>query len=205
MLGLGEPKKLYDSRNGVERLSGVGGWVKRWMHGSDCDTLLRCDEATYLQLLFFFCIEQEAEESRLALLLQKSLEIAAAAAVTHSFEYVAFPPPVDSLNLLSNFEYWLKEFQFEQRSRVPHHALLIVKWICVDMFGISTHDREKFFVCLPSWRFDYDGSSLLGASTPTVLAYHSSFALRPERRSFFLSIATAEHLVLLCCHFSRLL
>lgn len=132
---------------------------------------------------------------RLVLIVRYGSELTDAAPVTHSFEYISFPYPFDSVPLLTNIEYWWKEIQFEQRFCVRHHDALFFNCYCVDIFGIPTREREKFFVRLPLWWSDCEGSCLLVASTPKVLAYHFTLALCAERHRLFFSVVFAEHCV----------
>lgn len=53
----GECSSVYDNRFGVERLSGVGSWIKRWMHRSGCGAVLQCEKETYLDMPFIRCTE----------------------------------------------------------------------------------------------------------------------------------------------------
>lgn len=95
--------------------------------------------------------EEGAYTSRLALIMQYGSELAAASPITRSLEYVTLLRPYDLQHQLTNFEYWWKEVHYEQRFRVRRHAELFVNWHCVNIFGITTSGREKFFVCVPLW------------------------------------------------------
>lgn len=70
---------------------------------------------------------------------------------TFSLEYVAFLCPYDTVHFLTNFEYWSKAIQFEQRFRARRKAALLVSWHFVDIFGTSTRNREESIVRVPSW------------------------------------------------------
>lgn len=52
------------------------------------------------------------------------------------------------------------EIQFEQQFCARLRAALLFNWPCVDIFGLLTRDREKFFVSVFSSRPDYEGSCL---------------------------------------------
>lgn len=67
-----------------------------------------------------------------------------------------FPRNFDLLQLLTNFEHWRKEIQFEQKFRARYRAVLFVNWHTVDMFCIQTRDREKFFNLVPVRWSDYE-------------------------------------------------
>lgn len=135
--------------------------------------------------------------------MQNGSELSDTAPFTHSLEYVVFPPPYDLLHLLTNFEYWRREILFEQQFHARRHAALFVNWHCVDIFGIPTRDREKFFVCEPSRWSDYNRSRLLVAPTPTVSSYRSTWALRTERRRLLFCIAVAKLSVFALLQFIR--
>lgn len=85
------------------------------------------------------------------MIMQNGSEMTEAAPVTHSLEYVMSPRRFDSLHLLTNFEYWWNEIQFEEPFHVRSHAALLANKHCVDIFGIPTGDRERLHVRLSSW------------------------------------------------------
>lgn len=70
---------------------------------------------------------------------------------------------------------------------------LFVNWHCIDMFGIPTRQRGELFVHVSSRWSGHEASLLLLVPTPSVFAYHPSFALFAERRSLLFYIAVAEH------------
>lgn len=92
------------------------------------------------------CTKEEVYATRLLKVMLNNWGLEDIALITHSLAYVAFLRPYDTLYLLSNFEYWLKEVQCEQRFRVRRNAAFFVNWHCVNIFGISARNRKKLFV-----------------------------------------------------------
>lgn len=82
--------------------------------------------ATYVDMLFIRCTEEEAYTTCLALIEQNSLELIEAAPFTHSLEYVTLSSPCGSLHPLTNFNNCWKEIQFEQQFRARSHAALFI-------------------------------------------------------------------------------
>lgn len=123
------------------------------------------------------------------------MELNDVASVNHSLAYVLFPRPYDKLHLLNSFVYLWKELQFEHRIRARRCAALSFNKLCVDMFGITTRGREKFFVYVPSLGCDYKGSCILVAPTPMALAYLPTLPLHVERRGPLFCISVAESCV----------
>lgn len=115
------------------------------------------------------------------------------ALITSSSEYVAFSRSYDSLHLLTNFDYWFKEIQFEQRFRVGRNAALFGNRHCVDIFGIPIRVFEEFFGQVPSWWTDYDGSCLFLAPITMFLTYKFTLVNLKELRSLLFCIAVAQH------------
>lgn len=140
----------YATRYRIKRLSAVCGWVKRWIHWGRCGTVLHRDVATFANIHFISCSEEETYASVLALIGQNGSESTVASSTTHSLKYVAFLCRYDSLQLLVNFEYGSKETRFEHRFSVKRHAPFF-NCQCVDVFGIPKHDEGKFFLHVPSW------------------------------------------------------
>lgn len=58
---------MYDTRNDFDRLSAVGGFVKRWMHWGSHGAVLQQDLATNVDMPFIRCTKEEACACRLAL------------------------------------------------------------------------------------------------------------------------------------------
>lgn len=73
--------------------------------------------------------------------------------------------------------------------------MIFVNLHCVDIFGISTRDWEKFFVRLASGWSDYEGAHLLVALTRIVFAYHSTMELCAERCRLLFPTAVAEQCI----------
>lgn len=55
----GDLIRAYDNLYGFNRLSAVGGWVKRWIHWGSRDAVLRCDKPTYVNMRFIRNTEEE--------------------------------------------------------------------------------------------------------------------------------------------------
>lgn len=58
-----EQSLTYDTRNCDDRLSAVGGFVKRWKQYCGHGAVLRVDLATYVGMRFLCCKEDEAYAS----------------------------------------------------------------------------------------------------------------------------------------------
>lgn len=82
----GELNLVYDRRIGVNRLSAAGGLVNRWIHWGGRDAVLRCNEATYVDINFIPCMEEEVYARRLVLIAASNFDLDGAAPVTHSLE-----------------------------------------------------------------------------------------------------------------------
>lgn len=50
---------LCDTRDGVERLLAVGGWIRNWKHRGGRHVALCYDKVTYIDMLFVPCSENE--------------------------------------------------------------------------------------------------------------------------------------------------
>lgn len=62
----GEHSWVCDSRYGDERSSDVHGWVNRGMYWGGLGTVIRCEKATYADMHFICCTEEEVYARRLA-------------------------------------------------------------------------------------------------------------------------------------------
>lgn len=105
----GEHRWAYDNRYGVDSLSAVGGWVKRWMNWGGCAAVLRCDEATYLDMHIIRCADKEIYVRGLASIFGGYLSRTDDPPVTYSLDYVAFRSAYYALHFLTNFDCLLKE------------------------------------------------------------------------------------------------
>lgn len=100
---------MYDTRNSVDRLSAIGGWVETWMQQGGRGAVLCSDVATQVDMLFIRCTEEGAYASRLALIVLNGSELADSAPTTDRLAYAAFLRPFDSLHPMTNLAYWWKE------------------------------------------------------------------------------------------------
>lgn len=100
----GDRNCVYDIGSGVDLLSPVGGWVERWMHYGGRGAVLRREVSTYVDISFIFYTEVLAYASFLALIVQIDSELAGAAPITHSLQYIAFMHPFGSLRLSTNLK-----------------------------------------------------------------------------------------------------
>lgn len=123
----GERNSVHDNRCGLDLLSAIGGWVKRWMHCGSHDTgVLWCDKAIHFYMLFIRCTEEDFNARRLASFFGGNLSLTDDVPTTLSPDYVAFLRSYDTLHSLVRFYYWLKEILFEQNSLVETWPRLLV-------------------------------------------------------------------------------
>lgn len=101
--------RVYHNCYGVYWLLAVGGWVKCSMNCSGRDAVLRCNKATYADMLFILCTEEELYTSRLSSITRSNLILTNEAPGTHSLYYVAFTSPYSTLHFVTHFDYWWKE------------------------------------------------------------------------------------------------
>lgn len=106
---------MSDTLSGAHRLLAVGARVKAWMHLGARGAVLRRDILTYIEMPFIHFTKDEAYGSRMALIVQNSLDLADTSAVIHSLEYVASSRPYVTLHAWTNVEYWWKEIQYERQ------------------------------------------------------------------------------------------
>lgn len=147
---LGERDWIYDNRYGVELLSAVGAWVKRWMHWGGQGAVARCDKAAYVYILFIRCTEEQLFASNVVSIVGGSLTVTDDAPVTYDLDYVAFTRHYNTLHFVTSFDHWLKEIVCDQRFCVRSESRLLVNCHCAYSFGIPTRQREKLFVQVPS-------------------------------------------------------
>lgn len=100
---------LYDTFNGVGRLSAVVRCVECWMHWSGRGAVLGCNLAPHAGTTFIRSTEENVYASRMVLSVQNDLELAENAPATHSLKHGEFSRSRDSCHLLTNFEYKCKE------------------------------------------------------------------------------------------------
>lgn len=191
----GKLNLAYDRPQGVDWLSAVRSWVKRWIDWGGRVVVLWRSEAFYVETPSILCTEKELYAHRLASIMASILDLDGAAPVTHSLNYVTLSRPNDTTHLLSNFDYCHKEIMFEQRFTVRLSSKLFVNWYCVDIFEILTLQPEGVSVQVPFWWAKYKGVRLLFSPTPISSAYYSPLPLLTDRRSLLFRIAVSEHLV----------
>lgn len=104
---------------------------------------------TYVGMPFIRSTEEEAYASRPALIMRNGLELADAASITQSLEYITFQHPFDSPHLLNTFRYCGKDIQFKQGFRARHQAVFFVNCKSVAIFAIPIWHGEKIFVRMP--------------------------------------------------------
>lgn len=80
---------VYDNGHVVDRLSAVGSWINRWVLWNDRGAVLPNQSAGYDDIFLHFEAE-EVSARRLALFLERNLELDCAVPVTHSVDYVDF-------------------------------------------------------------------------------------------------------------------
>lgn len=74
---------MYDTRNGVDRLSAIGGRVEDWMPCGGHGAVLCRNMEHVVDMPFMYCTKEEAYVSRLELIVQKDLDLANTVQVTH--------------------------------------------------------------------------------------------------------------------------
>lgn len=72
----GEQYWMYNTRNGVDRLSAAGGLVNRWMHLGGSPAFLRREVTAYADILCIRCTKEEDHGSLLAVIVQIGSELA---------------------------------------------------------------------------------------------------------------------------------
>lgn len=185
----------HTNRYGVDQMSAIGGWIKRCMHWVVRGAVFRCDKATYVEMIFISCTEEEIYARRVVPIINGNLILADDAPVTNSLDYVAFTRPCETIDFVSNFHYWLKEIVLSKSFVSGQGPKLFVNCHCVDIFEILTRQPGELFVQDRSWWSSYEGSCLSFASTLVVFTYHSSLVLLTECCSLLFCIGVTKHSV----------
>lgn len=93
---------MYDTHNRAYQFLDVGGGVKRWTHWGSRGAFMHWDVATLVGMPFIRCMEEEAHDIHLALIVRHGSALAETVPIIHSLEYVTFPSPFNSVHLLNN-------------------------------------------------------------------------------------------------------
>lgn len=96
---------MYDTRNVYDRYLTVGVCMKRWMPWVGLGAVLRRNVTTHVDMHFIRCAEEQNYAIRLALIVRNGSQLAYTDPITRSLEYVAFPRPCDSFQLLNGVVY----------------------------------------------------------------------------------------------------
>lgn len=86
---------VFNTRNGVDWLSAVGGRVNCWMRWGYRGAILRRNVALYVDMSFSRCTEKWTYASRLPFIVRNGSDFTDAAPTTQSSEYAAFSRSFD--------------------------------------------------------------------------------------------------------------
>lgn len=85
------------------------------MHSDGRLTVFSRREAIYVYMPANCSIKEGTYACRSASNMSSYLNLDDAASVSHTLHYVAFSRPYETLHLLTNYDYWLKEIKFWYR------------------------------------------------------------------------------------------
>lgn len=82
--------RVYENHHGVDRLSTVGGWIRRRVHLRGFGVVLRSEKATYVDIRFVRCNEERSYARCLAQIVREHSDLSDAPPITHCLDYVTF-------------------------------------------------------------------------------------------------------------------
>lgn len=144
---------------------------------------------------FIRCSEDFTYASRLTTIVDKVASELSVSLLETSLDNVAFPRRYTGHYFLSNLWYWHKEAMLEHPLCMRAVNPSFICWHCVEFSNCPPFLRGGYCVHVPASWAEYEGSSLLFASTPAVFAYYSGRYLNRLSADFIFRAAVTEHSV----------
>lgn len=155
-----------------------GAWVRCWLHCDGCGMSVSRCVSIEVDCPFVHCYREVEYERDLSTLVHR-FDRQPLPEMGPSFVFLC--RPFSHLHFHKRFDYWACDCDFEHRLCL-HARGILASWHDFELFAIPPLHRPSHYRRTPGWAREFEGSRLLGASTPMVFAYYSGYTLKHHPR-----------------------